>query len=223
MVTPGNAALRARGLDADLPALTNHWRRTYSEATQAVARGERPFVPAAAIYRDGLDAVLAAAGLEAPFSGPDRDALSLVWTALESWPDTVEGLRRLRPHHLLVTLTNGGLPSTIRMAARHDLAFHAILTTGAVGSYKPHPSTYDHAIASLELPAERILMVASHPYDLEAAARRGMRTAFIHRPLEYGPETENQAAPPPGTDLVADDLLDLARGLGAASRPPDAG
>lgn len=208
------AALAARGLDADPTTIVNAWRRTYFEAAGAIAGGA-PFKPTAQVYRDGLDAVLDARPEGRAFSPADRDALSRVWTRLEPWPDTVAGLRLLRPRHMLVALSNGAMGATIAMSARHDLAFHAVLTGELVRSYKPAPEVYRLAIMSLGEPAERLMMVAAHPYDLEAARGQGMRTAFIHRPFEYGPATRNDAAPPPGTDLVAADLLDLARQLGA--------
>jgi 2-haloacid dehalogenase len=58
------------------------------------------------------------------------------------------------------------------------------------------------------------MMVAAHGGDLAAAARCGLRTAFIPRPAEHGP---GGSADPPEepVDLIAGDLLDLARQLGA--------
>jgi 2-haloacid dehalogenase len=56
-------------------------------------------------------------------------------------------------------------------------------------------------------------MVAAHGADLEAAASAGLRTAYIHRPLERG-AGRTGAPPPPGVDLVGEDLLDLAIQLG---------
>lgn len=208
------AALAERGLETDPAAIVNAWRRTYFEAAAAVAAGA-PFRSAAQVYRDGLDAVLDARPEGRAFTAADRDALSEAWTRLVPWPDTVAGLCALRPHHMLAALSNGGMGATIAMTQRHDLAFHAVLTGELVRSYKPSSALYRLAIASLGVPAEQLMMVASHPYDLEAARRHGMRTAFIHRPLEYGPAARNDAAPPAGTDLVAADLHDLVRQLGA--------
>ena len=57
-------------------------------------------------------------------------------------------------------------------------------------------------------------MVAAHPSDLAAAATRGFRTAYVHRPLEFGPE-RNRSRPEPGTfDLAVDSFEALADALG---------
>ena len=55
--------------------------------------------------------------------------------------------------------------------------------------------------------------MASHAYDLAAAAGQGMRTAFVRRPHEWG-----TGKPEPldiSVDIVADDFLDLASQLGS--------
>jgi 2-haloacid dehalogenase len=60
---------------------------------------------------------------------------------------------------------------------------------------------------------EESMMVASHSYDLAAAAREGMRTAFVRRPHEWG--TGKPEKLDISVDIVADDFLDLASQLGA--------
>jgi 2-haloacid dehalogenase len=60
-----------------------------------------------------------------------------------------------------------------------------------------------------DIPADRVLMVACHPNDLEAAAEQGLRTGYIPRPAEWGPGG-TAPAPPAGVDFAAGDLIDLA-------------
>ncbi len=55
-------------------------------------------------------------------------------------------------------------------------------------------------------------MVASHAYDLSAAAEHGMRTAFVRRSLEWG--TGKAEIPEFPVDVVAEDFVDLASRLG---------
>jgi 2-haloacid dehalogenase len=52
-------------------------------------------------------------------------------------------------------------------------------------------------------------MVAAHTDDLAAARTRGLRTAYVHRPDEFGPGT---SPPPtdPGADLSVASLTELA-------------
>ena len=59
------------------------------------------------------------------------------------------------------------------------------------------------------------MMVAAHNYDLAAARSHGMRTAFVPRPTEYGPAQETDLKAESDWDVVAKDMEDLARQLGA--------
>jgi 2-haloacid dehalogenase len=208
-------ALSDRALPHDPTPLVNAWRQTYFTGMTRVTKGERAFVPASTIYREGLDQVLSEPALDKAFSATDRDELTRAWTWLVPWPDTADGLRRLRGGLILTGLTNGGMAPTLAITARHDLAFHTIFATEFVRAFKPDPATYKLALDGLGLPPDRVAMVASHPYDLEAARSHGMRTVFIDRPREFGPDTPNPAKAPPGTDATVTDLHQLADLLGA--------
>lgn len=58
-------------------------------------------------------------------------------------------------------------------------------------------------------------MVACHKYDLKAAHAFGMRTAFVPRPLEFGPGVQPDVAPEIWIDLYADNFVALGQMLGA--------
>jgi 2-haloacid dehalogenase len=60
------------------------------------------------------------------------------------------------------------------------------------------------------------MMVAAHPGDLRAAGALGLRTAYVPRPLEYGPNGPAPAPPDESFDVVASDFLDLADRLDGA-------
>jgi len=53
-------------------------------------------------------------------------------------------------------------------------------------------------------------MVAAHNGDLLAAQAVGMRTAFVLRATEYGPNQETDLEAHPSIDVVASDFIDLA-------------
>ena len=59
------------------------------------------------------------------------------------------------------------------------------------------------------------MMVAAHPGDLRAAAKTGLRTAYVVRPLEQGPGRIVSNNTTGEFDYTANDFLDLARQLGA--------
>ncbi len=58
------------------------------------------------------------------------------------------------------------------------------------------------------------MMVAAHPEDLRAAATCGLRTAFVSRPLEFGPGHARSTNAIDNFDIVAGDFHDLADQLG---------
>ncbi|NCF20157.1 MAG: hypothetical protein GWP63_18130 [Haliea sp.] len=69
-------------------------------------------------------------------------------------------------------------------------------------------------IASVMLalePAE-IMMVACHTQDLVAAAKCGLRAAYVNRPLEYGPAMQPEDKTET-FDYEADDFIELAQSL----------
>jgi len=199
------------GLTADWPAVADAWRSRYRPTLDRVIRGELPFGTFDTLHRMTLDEVVEEHGLQA-LTGADRAELVRAWRRLPPWPDVVPGLAALRERHIVTPLSNGGLGLLTRLARAAGLTFDCILSTELARTYKPDPRAYRLVPGYFEVPPERVLMVACHPYDLEAAAREGMRTAYVPRPLEWGTGTSVPAAPP-GTDVVAGDLVALASRL----------
>ena len=88
-----------------------------------------------------------------------------------------------------------------------------ILGAEIAGYYKPQTEAYRKSVELLGIEPEEALMVAAHNGDLIAAADVGLRTAFVYRPMEYGPGQTVDNAPEHLFDFVAEDLLDLAQQL----------
>ena len=84
------------------------------------------------------------------------------------------------------------------------------------GAFKPSPRCYSEAVRLLGLQPHEVMMVAAHKNDLLAAAKSGLRTAFVPRPLEAGPNRAVDLTPDPSFDVVATDFHDLATRLGCA-------
>ena len=55
-------------------------------------------------------------------------------------------------------------------------------------------------------------MVAAHEMDLAAAIKAGLRTAYIHRPMEWGSDESGPTneLSDSTAEIVADDFVDLA-------------
>jgi len=82
--------------------------------------------------------------------------------------------------------------------------------------YKPDPAVYRMAADLLGLGPHQVMMVAAHVGDLKAAAGVGLRTTFVHRPLENGPGRErSEPIETSEFDFSVNNFSDLARRLGA--------
>ncbi|MQC18892.1 MAG: haloacid dehalogenase type II [Chloroflexi bacterium] len=207
------ALASARGIEVDGGAFADAWRAHYQPAMEAVRAGTRPFVPLDVLHRENLTGVVEDRGITA-FTDNDLDELNLAWHRLDGWPDSAEGIRRLKARYIVATQSNGNIALMVEMAKHAGLEWDVILGAEVTGHYKPRPEAYARAAELLGLQPAECLMVAAHNGDLEAARSSvGMRTAFIWRPREFGP----REAPGPSSDwdYVADDLQDLARQLGA--------
>ena len=202
------AAGGAARLTADWPAVADAWRSRYYPALARVLRGERAFQPLDVLHAEMLDEVVEEFGLE-PLDAAARGGLVRAWHELSPWPDTVPGLSALRERHILTPLSNGGVGLLTRLAKSARLPFDCILSAELAGTYKPDPRVYGLAPAYFDVPPGRVLMVACHPGDLEGAKLAGLRTAFVPRPLEWGPGSP-APAPPDSVDVVAGDLVALA-------------
>ena len=199
------------GLNADWKAAADAWRSRYYPAMARVLTGERTFQPLDVLHAEMLDEVIAEFGLEV-LDTTARAELVRAWHQLAPWPDAVPGLSALRTQHILTPLSNGGVGLLARLAKAAGLPFDCILSAELAGTYKPDPRVYALPSAYFDVPADRVLMVACHPSDLEGAQRSGLRTAFIPRALEWGPDGV-APAPPDSVDLAASDLIALAAQL----------
>ncbi|WP_421997075.1 haloacid dehalogenase type II [Reyranella sp.] len=211
----GEAVSRAKGLDLDWGALSSEWRGLYRDVLDAIIAGGRPWIRVDRIYRETLDALLDRHGLSSVFSAAERDEMNGVWSRLEAWPDSVEGLARLRRKFTTSTLSNAAMSTMVAICKHAGLPFDAILTAELAHLYKPAPAVYQLAVDYLGCRPDEIMMVACHKYDLAAARAFGMRTAFVARPLEFGPGGQPDTRPEDWFDVYAEDLVALAAALGA--------
>jgi 2-haloacid dehalogenase len=180
---------------------------------EAVRSGARPWVPLDVLHREILLTVLAQYDIgDVPTALVDE--LTLAWHRLDPWPDAVEGVARLRTRYIAAALSNANIALMVDLTRRSGLMFDCILGGEVAGAYKPMPHVYENAARTLNLRPEQCLMVAAHPSDLDAAAACGLRTAYVHRLLEYG-EGRAIRRPPAGRfDVEVDSLTALADRLG---------
>ena len=204
---------RRHGIDRDWAELANELRRRSLAAMLDQGRDEPPSHNIDDAHGFCLDALVADEKLD-EFNGADRQ--SIAWDAPHSfatWPDVRDGLQALRETHIVVSFTILSYRLIIDTARRNGLTWDVVLSCEGLGVYKLLPEAYRRAAARLQLTPDQCLMVASHPYDLDAARSVGFRTALIRRPDEWGPEAREN--PPHGAsgpyDLELDDIIELAR------------
>ncbi|HZZ37259.1 MAG TPA: haloacid dehalogenase type II [Caulobacteraceae bacterium] len=208
------ATLEPKGYDLDWPAFADRWRARYQPAMEKVRSGERPWTILDDLHRENLIGLMS----ESDVSGlteAEIDDLNRAWHRLDPWPDTVEGLGRLKRRFILATCSNGNVALMVNMAKRAGLPWDAILGAETARAYKPAPEAYDRTVAMLGLKPGQCMMVAAHPYDLTAAAARGLRTAYVHRPLEFGDAGERPWPAEDRFDIAVGSFTELADVLGA--------
>lgn len=213
VIAEGQALGARLGLQTDWPALADAWRKGYFASMARVGRGEQRWETIDALHRRELDALLPGFGLQA-ISEADRALLNTVWHRLAPWPDTVAGLLRLKQGLVITTLSNGNLSLLVNMAKHAGLHWDAVLTAELFGRFKPDPAVYLGAARLLGLAPGQVMMVAAHPFDLVAAQRAGLRTAYVPRPDEYGRGGRMEPVGDAVFDITASDFGDLARQLG---------
>lgn len=213
LIREGELLGARKGLKADWAAFADAWRGGYAPAMDRVRKGELPWTNIDGLHRMILNSLLNRFGL-AGLREDELDDLNRAWHRLMPWPDAVGGLNRLRARFVLATLSNGNVSLLVDMAKNAGLPWDAVLSAELFGHYKPDPEAYLGAARLLSLAPGEVMMVAAHPSDLRAAKAAGLKTAYVMRPLEFGPQGKRYPAEPEGAfDFVAADFLDLATQL----------
>ena len=184
----------------------------------------------AALLRDGF--ALLAAGAPAPFADVARaaaltllhgvvadeelpgaaEALVGAVGGLPPHPDVAPGLRALADAGLrLGTLSHGAgsvAEAVLTRAGVRDLVERVVAVFDEAGTWKPAPAAYRHGLDVFGVDAGEALLVAVHPWDVDGAARAGLRTAWVDR--SGAPYPAVCTAP----DVVVASLEELAAALG---------
>lgn len=199
-------------VDGDAFALA--WRAGYKPAMARVMSGELGWTLIDDLHRIILDEILPEFGL-GHLGEDERRHLNRVWHRLDAWPDSVEGLTRLKRRFTICSLSNGNIGLLTDMAKRAGLPWDCVLSAEVFRAYKPDPATYLGVAKVFDLPPAQVMLCAAHHDDLAGARACGLRTAYIERPLEFGAAHPKDVSPAPGNDFHCRDLLDLAATLGA--------
>ena len=209
----GAAFGAAHGIDVDWEAFADGWRGKYQPYMNKVRTGELPWTKLDVLHRMGLVELLGEFGIN-DVGEHGIDELTLAWHHLDPWPDSPAGLSRLKAKYIIGTMSNGNVALMTNMAKYAGLPWDVILGAELAQAYKPDPSTYLTGVELLGLYPDQVMMVAAHQGDLLAAGAQGLRTAFVPRPMEFGPDRKPDPTPDPSFDIVASDFRDLAAQMG---------
>ena len=195
------------------------WRAEYQPAMEKIRKGKRSFTILDILHMENLKKIASKFNLH-DLSDEDFKMLVKAWHRLPGWPDSSEGLNALKKKYILATQSNGNIALIVNMAKFSNLNRDVILWAEVIGYYKPEPEAYLKACSALDLKTEECLMVAAHDDDLKAASLQGMKTAYVHRPFEYGKDKlfdiaeVNDYKGDREWDIVSTDLKNLAKQLG---------
>ena len=179
---------------------------------EEIRSGRAEFCKLDVLHRRNLEKILPHFGI----GGLPEDVMShlnLAWHRLDAWPDSAEGLARLKRRCMLAPVSNGNISLMVVLARRNNFPWDAILGSEVAGDFKPKPRVYLAACEAFDLAPADCMMVAAHSSDLAAAARNGLRTGHVARPNEHGPG-RGETAPSVPVDAAGRDLEALADQFG---------
>lgn len=207
---------KARGLNIDWAGFTDRWRLGYRPAMDKVRKSKIPWTKLDDLHRMILEDLLKQYKIEG-LSEEEKVYWAHVWRRLKPWPDSVEGLSRLKKKYIISPMSNGSVALMTNLAKFGGLPWDVILGSDLVEHYKPDREMYLSAPFYLDLKPEQVMMCAAHASDLQAARSYGLRTGFIYRPNEYGggPVGVPDKAKPGDFDVVSVSIIDLAQQMGA--------
>ncbi|MDN3561057.1 haloacid dehalogenase type II [Vreelandella neptunia] len=199
------------GIELPSEVLADQWRQLYAPSMDRVRKGEIPWTVLDDLHRESLVTLLNQHGIALDEATIDR--VNYFWHQLEPWPDVPHGLQRLKEHTIIATLTNGNVSLMVDVALHAKLPWDMIFCAELFEHYKPDSEVYLGACRLLRLPPEEVMLCAAHNADLRAARVLGMKTAFIPRRTEYGPQQSKDLEAEEAWDFVAEDLVALSECL----------
>jgi len=202
---------KEKNLQIDWGKFADQWRAGYGPSMQKVRKGELPWTKLDDLHRMILEDLLKQYHII--LTEEEKAHWTNVWHRLSGWPDAVEGLTRLKKNYIIATLSNGNVSLLVDMAKFAGLPWDTVFGADLFHHYKPDPEVYLGAVGLLSMKPNEVMMCAAHPPDLNAAKALGLRTGYVPRPLEGGPDRKPAPASAEtlaGFDVVAKDFVELA-------------
>lgn len=200
--------------DFDFYDFANRWHgEGYISSVFNIASGREPWRPVRLINYEKLNALLKEKNIN--LNDSEKEHLNNVWNRFKPWGDVVAGLNRLKARYFISPFTNGDLSIISNGSKYAGLPWDFILTGSMFQRYKPDPEIYKAVLSKLDIIADEVMLVASHSHDLNVAKSTGFHTAFVKRPLEYGPNgKKEQLKEGEIYDCVIESFLELSEKMG---------
>ncbi len=216
VIAEGMAWGKEKNLNISWTDFADRWRLGYHPAMEKVRKNEIPWTRLDDLHRMILEDLLKEFKIEG-LTEEEKVSWTHVWRRLKPWPDSVEGLTRLKKKYVIAPLSNGNIALMTNLAKFGGLPWDTILGSELARHYKPDHEVYVSAPYFLDLKPEEVMMCAAHAPDLQAARSNGLRTGFIYRPNEFGNGSVGVPvkAKPGDFDVVSVSMIDLAKQMGA--------
>ena len=209
VISECNKLEKETGVSGNWEKLTDMWRQKYAPSMDEVRNGKRDWVILDTLHKESLISILKDLEIHG-LSEKDIDHLNKAWHRLDPWPDSVQGLKLLKQSFSISTLSNGGTNLLSNMANYSNLPWDNIFSAETFMHYKPDPETYLGAVKKLKLKKEEVMLVAAHNNDLLAAKQYGLKTAFVLRATEYGPNQDFDLEADKDIDISSSNFIDLS-------------
>jgi len=197
--------LRARLTDiGQPPGLLEAWyTRTLRDGMALSATGD--YVPFSEVAEAALRGLT-----HYTVSDEQVAAVMAGFSELPAFPDALPAVTRLAEAGLRVAcLTNGSASLTSSFINRAGLGslVDRVISVQEVYRWKPAGVVYLYAASVMDVPTERLALVAAHDWDCHGAKRAGLTTGWVSR------KSGGFGAPFAAPDVAGEDLTEVAAKL----------
>ena len=186
------------------PALLEAWyTRTLRDGMALSATGD--YVPFSEVAEAALRGLT-----HYTVSDEQVAAVMAGWDELPAFPDAAPAVTRLTEAGVRVAcLTNGSAHLTSSFLNRAGLGslVGRVISVEEVYRWKPAGVVYLYAASLLDVPADRLALVAAHDWDCHGAKRAGLTAGWVSR------KAGGFGAPFAAPDVVGEDLTEVAAKL----------
>ncbi len=133
------------------------------------------------VTQDGLDFAMETLDID---DASLRQDLLQAYLELDTYPEVIPVLTRLRENGMKTAILTNGSPDMIEAAVKHSgisELLDACLSVEDVGIFKPDPRVYALAVERLGVEAPSISFQSSNAWDAAGASYFGMTVAWVNR------------------------------------------